>query len=120
MEGQNKSAQSAILGLPMLGASNPTSLQKFQASKATLTFGFFIPGSPIADVYPLEGTVRATMELKKLDANRSRCHEYSSKPPIFTFPYSETAHTKILSSVTTHESVVDLAFWGGTRCFEAK
>jgi hypothetical protein len=49
--GQYKSAQSANLGLPILGASKPTSLQKFQASNATLTFGLFIPGSPIADTY---------------------------------------------------------------------
>lgn len=51
MTGQYKSAQSANLGLPILGASKPTSLQKFQASNATLTFGLFIPGSPIADTY---------------------------------------------------------------------
>jgi hypothetical protein len=50
-KGQYKSAQSAILGLPMLGASVPTSLQKFHASNPTLTFGFFIPGSPMADMY---------------------------------------------------------------------
>lgn len=50
-EEQNKSAQSASLGLPIPGASKPTSLQKFQASNATLTLALFIPGSPIADTY---------------------------------------------------------------------
>lgn len=50
-EGQSRSAQSAILGLAMVGASAPTSLQKFQASKPTLTSELFIPGSPSADTY---------------------------------------------------------------------
>lgn len=51
IKGQSKSAQSASLGLPMLGASIPTSLQKFQASNPTLTSGLSIPGSPMADMY---------------------------------------------------------------------
>lgn len=39
----------------MEGASAPTSLQKFQASKPTLTLGLCIPGSPTADTrYPSE------------------------------------------------------------------
>lgn len=33
------------------GASTPTLLQKFQASNPNLAFGFFIPESPIADIY---------------------------------------------------------------------
>lgn len=43
------SKQSAALGLPIPGASMPTSLQKFQASKATLRPSLLIPGSPTAD-----------------------------------------------------------------------
>ncbi|KAJ6338194.1 hypothetical protein OIU76_007799 [Salix suchowensis] len=43
-----RSKQSAALGLPMPGASWPTSLQKFQASKATLKPSLLIPGSPTA------------------------------------------------------------------------
>ena len=64
--GQYKSAQSAILGLPIWGASTPTSLQKFQASNATLTFGFLIPGSPIADMYFSEAKLT---QLAKLRSN---------------------------------------------------
>ncbi|KAF9688041.1 hypothetical protein SADUNF_Sadunf02G0155700 [Salix dunnii] len=43
-----RSKQSAALGLPIPGASWPTSLQKFQASKATLKPSLLIPGSPTA------------------------------------------------------------------------
>lgn len=43
------SKQSAALGLPIFGASFPTSLQKFHASKATPSPSLRIPGSPTAD-----------------------------------------------------------------------
>lgn len=45
--GHERSAQSASLGLPIEGASLPTSLQKFQASNAILVLGFFVAPSPI-------------------------------------------------------------------------
>lgn len=44
------SKQSAILGLPMAGASWPTSLHWFHASIATLRLSLLIPGSPMADM----------------------------------------------------------------------
>lgn len=46
-----RSKQSAALRLPMWGASWPTSLQKFQASKATLKPSLCIPGSPTAEAW---------------------------------------------------------------------
>lgn len=49
--GEERSKQSAALGLPMEGASSlPTSLQKFQASKPTLNPSLPIPGSPTAEI----------------------------------------------------------------------
>lgn len=45
------SKQSAKRGLPIPGASAPTSLQKFQASRASLRPSFRIPGSPTAEMY---------------------------------------------------------------------
>lgn len=49
---EETSKQSAARGLPMSGASSlPTSLQKFQASNATLSPSLLIPGSPTAEAY---------------------------------------------------------------------
>lgn len=45
----------------MLGASLPTSLQKFQASNANLVFGFFIPRPPNADMYETESCSEASI-----------------------------------------------------------
>lgn len=47
------SKQSAKRGLPIPGDSAPTSLQKFQASRASLRPSLLIPGSPTAEMYSL-------------------------------------------------------------------
>lgn len=71
IKGQYKSAQSALLGLPMLGASCPTSLQKFHDSNPTLMFWLFIPGSPIAEMYML-GAASKVKEGENIRVMRSR------------------------------------------------
>lgn len=51
LESLERSKQSAALGLPIEGASLPTSLQKFQASKPTRRPSLLIPGSPTAEPF---------------------------------------------------------------------
>lgn len=64
-----RSKQSAALGLPMPGASWPTSLQKFQASKATLKPSLLIPGSPTA-VSPAAPETPSTTTFTKKNTTR--------------------------------------------------
>lgn len=72
-----RSKQSAALGLPILGASLPTSLQKFQASKPTLSPSLLIPGSPTAEALSLtlaEETQKSSSNfaMKKNDINKGK------------------------------------------------
>lgn len=71
--GEERSKQSAALGLPMEGASSlPTSLQKFQASKPTLNPSLPIPGSPTAEILFLAAFVTFAEEEDTLEQQQQK------------------------------------------------
>lgn len=125
--GVRKSAQSANLGLPMWGASAPTSLQKFHASNATLTFGLFIPGSPMADIYSNDAWGEQWVKIRKNGwdrrKRRKKKNEGENREPI-----SQNDEKMWIENVSS-----GISFHGGIKkgrkenrevkmgdCFEAK